>query len=91
MLASFAARFWPSLGFAFNRTGSTWRVDVPFWAIVATFVSPFALWCVGLRRRRKRNRAARGLCPDCGYDLRASPDGCPECGSGRITAFAVPA
>jgi hypothetical protein len=39
---------------------------------VATFIP------VGRARRRAR-RVARGLCPVCGYDLRASSQRCPEC------------
>jgi len=39
-------------------------------------------------RRRKRKRIEKGLCPNCAYDVRATPDAggpvlprCPECGS----------
>lgn len=55
-------------------------VLLPFWLLAATFASPVVLSLL-LSRRRAQLRL-RGLCAVCGYDLRASPAGCPECGEG---------
>jgi hypothetical protein len=68
---------------AFN--GSTGSVDnnpfvvVPYWAICVAGAAPVVGWT--LRERRRRRRADTLHCRACGYDLRATPQRCPECGA----------
>jgi hypothetical protein len=58
---------------------------VPNWFVVATgSVLPVAWAARFYHHRRQVRRRARGLCPACGYDLRASPNRCPECGRQTI-------
>ena len=64
--------------------GSTHGIYVvfPYWFLALLTGSPFLLRLTQLTARavRKRHRRTRGLCHRCGFDLRASPDRCPECG-----------
>jgi hypothetical protein len=51
----------------------------PHWVVVVAFTVAPAARLAG--RRRRRRRAVLGLCTNCGYDLRATPGRCPECGA----------
>jgi hypothetical protein len=54
---------------------------VPHWALVLAFATAPAATSLRLARRRRRRRKPPGHCPTCGYDLRATPTRCPECGT----------
>jgi hypothetical protein len=55
------------------------RISVHFWILAAISAILPAMWCVRFHRRRLRE--AMGQCVVCGYDLRATPSQCPECGT----------
>ena len=59
--------------------GTTWVLGFGYWPFVVVFCILPGLhlfrWFKAQRRRRQ------GRCRVCGYDLRASRDRCPECGS----------
>jgi hypothetical protein len=56
-----------------------WEVVVPYWFLVIAFATPPICWLV--RAIRRSRRPALGFCANCGYDLRATPHRCPECGA----------
>ncbi len=53
---------------------------IPIWSIALVCAVASGLLTVPPVLRR-RMRTKRGLCLDCGYDLRASRERCPECGT----------
>ena len=57
------------------------EIAVPYWLIaLATLVLPARFVKVRYYRRRNLNEAGQ-RCLHCGYDLRATPNLCPECGA----------
>jgi hypothetical protein len=71
-------------GFGAIWSGGYHTLFVPAWftAVASTLAVALAL----RRYRAHRRAAAPGACRRCGYDLRATPTRCPECGTERPIA-----
>jgi len=81
---------WSVAGFAYFKAESPALSSkvfaIPHWALLSLWAIAPLNWLITRWRRRSRNTTA---CSTCGYDLRATPDRCPECGTAaalRVTA-----
>ena len=74
-----------------ETSGWVWRAQ--YWMLFWLSLGVPSLWILEHVRRRSR---IVGRCTACGYDLRATPDRCPECGtpstsSGQVAVAPKPA
>ena len=78
---------WHRFGFQYINSRKNWPigpvavrgVQFPYWsATIAFALAPLLALSSYLRHR---NRRTSNACPTCGYDMRATPQRCPECGT----------
>lgn len=61
-----------------NYTFSVHTLSIPYWSLAAALLLMPVI--VAVRLIRQRTAVQIGHCRHCGYDLRATPLRCPECG-----------
>lgn len=73
-------------GGGWGRNSMLWNLVIPFWLLTTLLaLLPLCEVPVLIFAIRKSLRQTQGHCLHCGYDLRASPERCPECGQAAST------
>ena len=65
----------------YRARGAWWLVFYLWMPVVPFGILPSFWLRSSMRSRRGRLRRQAGLCHSCGYDIRATPARCPECGA----------
>jgi hypothetical protein len=89
-----------SVHFGFGRDSFTYPwgpsvarrvvIDIPWYPFVIISGMTTWIWLKGIARRRRARRYEReNRCVSCGYDLRATPERCPECGNVRVQTIPI--
>jgi hypothetical protein len=73
-----------SFSYSPEESASVCRLLLPIWVLLIPAL--FVVIVRVLRAQRVRNRRKAGRCERCGYDLRATPERCSECGKVRSKA-----
>ena len=70
----------PIMGF--GTPWGTGMIPLDWMFLITTGIAP-AIWFVVTNKNRMRWKSKHppGICEQCGYDLRATPERCPECGT----------
>jgi hypothetical protein len=68
----------------FPRSYHHWTLVIPYWILFVAAAAPPTWRAVRAVHRRRSRRLQPGCCRKCGYDLRATPERCPECGLASV-------
>jgi hypothetical protein len=82
---------WREYRTAYFPKCSMFILCLPHWFVVVLGLLLTAFFA-SVPRAIRQHRRSRGCCERCGYDLRESPERCPECGTPRpaVVAAGVP-
>src|SRR6266568_5182797 len=78
------------LAFRVEMGGRDFSMLVPAPLVCILTAIPVVWWLAKIPQRRRKLRIAQGRCPYCNYDLRGTPDRCPECGKTTKIAEILP-